>query len=248
MSKGGPKCSFPLFTKANVQPCRLHLFFGKLFFVLSVFFSPFAKTRLWWNSLNPGPFLVAPLFQEGGVQSYWVGGRASDADHPPSVLSRPDLPPHPPPQPWPVSNRDVRPESIPWRSSFPCLICFPQMSQPGLAPSLKTHQPQPNSQLGGRSGLQIGPWPGDSVLPFLNREACTAAWAGPRVHPRKTWSKLPRNPTGCQLCTGSEKSLSSPLCSQAVSKARRMSSFSRTRERVAPCSPLFLKHMRVQDL
>ena len=128
MSKGGPKCSFPLFTKANVQPCRLHLFFGKLFFVLSVFFSPFAKTRLWWNSLNPGPFLVAPLFQEGGVQSYWVGGRASDADHPPSVLSRPDLPPHPPPQPWPVSNRDVRPESIPWRSSFPCLICFPQSS------------------------------------------------------------------------------------------------------------------------
>lgn len=180
---------------------------------------------------QPWPFPSGPTVSRGWgpvLLSWWEGiGRW------PPTLGAFEAWPDPTPRSSAVTCEQQGREAWvhPLKKFLPCLICFPQMSQPGLAQSLKTHHPRPSSQLGGRSSLHLGPWPGDSSLgPFLNREAHTAAWPGPSVCPRETWSKLPRNPTSCQLCTGSEKSLSSPLCSQAISKARRMSSFSRTRE------------------
>lgn len=195
--------------KQTCNPSRLHLFLGK-FFVLSVFFSPFAKTRVWWNSLSTGPFPAAQLFQEGGVQSYWRGRRASNADHPPSVLSWSDQSPPSPPQPCGQQKCEACVRSL--KKFLPCLICFFRTSHLAQALSLKTRQPHPASQLGGRSGLRLGPWAGDSVLPLLVEGPTLSRGQAAASTPEKLGASCPETPPlAGQLWTGSEYSVSIPV-------------------------------------
>lgn len=144
---------------------------------------------------QPWPFPSGPTVSRGWgpvLLSWWEGiGRW------PPTLGAFEAWPDPTPRSSAVTCEQQGREAWvhPLKKFLPCLICFPQMSQPGLAQSLKTHHPRPSSQLGGISSLHLGPWPGDSSLgPFLNREAHTAAWPGPSVCPRETWSSCPETP------------------------------------------------------